>query len=40
MGSGNLARGPAGINAACAGTNLLVGFACIRALPRMGGAKS
>lgn len=39
VGSGNLAGGPAGIIAACAGTNLLMGFACIRGLPIVG-AKS
>lgn len=39
VGSGNLAGGPAGIIAVCAGTNLLMGFACIRDLPIVG-AKS
>lgn len=39
VGSGNLAGGPAGIIAACAGINLLMGFACIRDLPILG-AKS
>lgn len=39
VGSGNLAGGPAAVITACAGTNLLMGFACIRGLPRVG-AKS
>ena len=36
VGSGNLTGGPAGVIAACAGTNLLIGFACIRSLPIAG----
>lgn len=39
VGSGNLSGGAAGIIAACAGINLLMGFACIRDLPILG-AKS